>query len=145
MIDNLPKESDQVEIDNYKSATNKTVFKKVECQIQEEVDNRRYVVTDKKPKIVSAIGSVPKKGSSKICIIHDCSRPSGGAVNDLVSFEKSFKYQSLQEAIDIISQGHTWQKWIYLMLTGWLRFIQVIILLWASSGHLLVIVVQHTW
>ena len=105
VIDNLPKESDQVEIDNYKSATNKTVFKKVECQIQEEVDNRRYVVTDKKPKIVSAIGSVPKKGSSKIRIIHDCSRPSGGAVNDLVSFEQSFKYQSLQEAIDIIKPG----------------------------------------
>ena len=102
----MPKESDQVEIDNYKSATSSTLLKKVEFQIQ-EVDNRGYVVTDKKPNRVSAIGSVPKKGSSKIRIIHDCSRPTGGAVhvNDLVSFEQSFKYQSLQEAIDIIKPG----------------------------------------
>ena len=113
MIDNLPKESDQVEIDNYKSVTNKTVFKKVECQIQEEVDNRRYVVTDKKPKIVSAIGSVPKKGSSKIRIIHDCSRPSGGAVNDLVSFEQwknrpsepSMKQQEISIEVNVCMLG----------------------------------------
>ena len=41
-----------------------------------------------KPKIVTALGSVPKPQSNDLRIIHDCSRPVGASLNTYASLEK---------------------------------------------------------
>ena len=77
------------EMDNYKSAINKDVKCKVEKQVNVEISEGNYIRTKVKPKIISAIGTVPKPNSSDIRIIHDCSRPIGGSLNDYASIENT--------------------------------------------------------
>lgn len=91
--------------ENYKSATNKPVCELVEKQIKVEIEHGHYKLVTEKPTIVSAIGAIPKKDNKqKIRIIHDCSRPSGNALNDYAS-TSTFKYQNLQDAVDVITPG----------------------------------------
>ena len=52
----------------------------------------------KRPTIISALGAIPKPASNDIRIIHDCSRPSGGSVNDLAT-KFSVKYQTIEDAV----------------------------------------------
>ena len=94
-----------VEMCNYLSATGPDICHKVEQQIHEELDNGRYIVVTSKPKIVSALGAIPKKRSNDVRLIHDCSRPSGNAVNDY-AVNSHFKYQSMQDAVDPIKPGY---------------------------------------
>jgi hypothetical protein len=89
---------------NYKSATNIARRLKVEQQIIEELRNGRYIITDTKPKIISALGAVDKSDSGKIRLIHDCSRPPGSAVNDYAINEK-FSYSSMQDAAALVTPG----------------------------------------
>lgn len=91
----------QVDVDNYKSATTGENFARVEAQIKSEIHNGHYEIVQEKPTIVSAIGAI-KKQDSKVRIIHDCSRPPGKAVNDFAS-TNHFQYQSIQDAIDLIT------------------------------------------
>ena len=88
------------ECNNYLSATDSSVKRLVENQIIDEIVNGRYVVTSKRPTIISALGAIPKKGSSEVRLIHDCSRPVGVSLNDLAS-KDSVKYQTLEEAITL--------------------------------------------
>ena len=104
IIDSVPKNISNVEVQNYKSATNSSCYPKVEAQILDELSNGQYITVPTKPRIVSAIGAIPKKNSNKIRLIHDCSRPTGSAVNDFSS-HNPFKYQSLQDAVDLIQEG----------------------------------------
>ena len=90
-----------VELDNYKSATCLKNKKKVELQIKCEIDNLRYIIPDFKPKIVSALGAIEKKNSDSVRLIHDCSCHVGNAVNDFYAHDP-FRYQSLQDAVDLI-------------------------------------------
>lgn len=94
----------EVEVDNYKSATCAKNKHLVEKQIQEEIDNFRYEIVASKPKIVSALGAIPKKGSDKVRLIHDCSRPVGKSVNDLAEKDPFF-YQTIQDAVDLVQTG----------------------------------------
>ena len=71
-----------VEMDNYSSAMAENVRAQVESQILTEIQNGRYRIVDHKPRIVSALGAIPKKDSNKIRLIHDASRPVGEALND---------------------------------------------------------------
>ena len=56
LIDNSISVS-SVEVDNYSSATNN--HDKVEHQILEEIREGRYVISKKKPALVSAFGAIP--------------------------------------------------------------------------------------
>ena len=89
---------------NYRSATEEPNRTAVEKQILEEISNGRYLVTREPPRIISALAAIPKPGGNKIRLIHDCSRPHGGALNDLAEVE-SFKYQTLKDATEIIQPG----------------------------------------
>ena len=91
------------EMENYHSATRK-YKKEVEQQILVEINNGRYIPVHSKPVIVSALGAIPKKDPGKVRLIHDCSQPHGEALNDY-SFHDAFQYQTLQDAIDLISPG----------------------------------------
>ena len=92
------------EMDNYKSATCVKARDIVEAQIREESDNNRYVIAPRVPVLLSAIGAVPQKASSKLRIIHDCSRPYGSALNDF-AYNSHFKYSTIQDAVTAIKPG----------------------------------------
>ena len=109
IVDDIDLQCDQVEMDNYRSATCTENFAKVEHQIKDEIVNGHYKIIDHKPTIVSALGAIPKKGSNKVRLIHDCSRPVGKAVNDYATNNK-FKYQTLQNAVDLIKPGYYMAK-----------------------------------
>lgn len=109
IVDDVQLRCDQVETENYKSATCSKNIDKVEHQIKEEIANGHYKVVDHKPKIISALGAIPKNNSAKVRLIHDCSRPAGTAVNDYATKDK-FRYQTLQEAVDLIEPGHYMAK-----------------------------------
>lgn len=95
----------KVEIDNYQSATNAKARPYVEAQIREEIDNGRYKVVHEKPQIISALGAIPKnKEQTKFRLIHDASRPYGTAINDFAHHDP-FKYQSIQDAVNLIKPG----------------------------------------
>ncbi len=103
-INELSKITQRVEMDNYKSVTSGPFKDMVEAQIISEIEQGHYVVTEQKPLITSALGAIPKKSGSDIRLIHDASRPQGGAVNDY-AYNDPFKYQTLQDAIDQITPG----------------------------------------
>ena len=89
-----------VSVPNYRSATNPINRVMVEDQIRTEIANGRYVVVDSPAKITSALGAVPKSGN-KVRLIHDCSRPTGHAVNDMAT-ANHFHYVNIQDAVNII-------------------------------------------
>ena len=98
-------------MDNYSSTVAPAVRDKVENALLEEVAAGNYVISSKKPTIISALSAVPKPNSEEIRLIHDveCSQPSGSAVNDYADTE-SFKYQSLQDAIKLVKPGYFMAK-----------------------------------
>ncbi len=93
--------SEKIRCENYRSATDPVVKPAIEAQILEEISNGRYLVVSKPPDIISALGAVPKKGSDRWRLIHDCSRPEGRAINDMAENEY-FAYQTLDEALGLI-------------------------------------------
>ena len=97
---NLP----NVSVENYNSATNIDNRQKTEDQILYEISNGRYHAVQTKPRIVSALGVIPKGDPTKVRLIHDCSRPSGAAVNDFAAND-NFKFQSIQNAVDIVKEN----------------------------------------
>ena len=58
---------------------------------------------------MSALGAIPKPNSEDIRLIHDCSRPHGQAVNDYIT-TRSFKFQSLDDAIKLLKPGYFMAK-----------------------------------
>ena len=57
-----------------------------------------------KPKMVSALGVVPKKNSSEIRLIHDASRPTGYSVNSLASVD-GISYENTDVAVKHLKTG----------------------------------------
>lgn len=99
-----------VEMSNYKSATNELARQKVENQIISELESGHYRISSTKPRVISALGAVPKKDSSEMRIIHDCSQPQGNAVNDFAVQEEKQKYQTLDDALSLIKPGYFMAK-----------------------------------
>lgn len=97
----LPHE--QVETDNYRSATLPTFREKVENQIIAELAEGNYSLIENKPLITSALGAIPKSNSG-VRLIHDASRPEGRSLNDLASKEHC-KFQTFNEALSNISES----------------------------------------
>ena len=95
---------DYVQMSNYKSATCSDNFGPVESQIIEEISEGRYMVTDEPPRLVSALGAIPKS-SKGVRLIHDCSRPRGCAVNDFAPLGAKVRFQSLDDAVELLQPG----------------------------------------
>lgn len=77
----------------------------VDKQILTELENGRYRIINKKSNIISAFGAISKKNSENVQLIHDASgRPAGHALNDFATTHH-FKYQSVQDAVDLITPG----------------------------------------
>ncbi len=93
---------EDIECANYKSLDEYKAL--VEGQVNFELDHGHYKVASTKPRIVSAMGAIPKSDGKNVRLIHDCSRPPAGSVNSFALADK-FKYQTLQDAVDMISPG----------------------------------------
>ena len=67
---------------NYKWATNPTIEFLVEKNIRDEIQEGNCVITATKPTVVNVLGKILKLNSSnsKERLIHDCSRPHWHAV-----------------------------------------------------------------
>jgi hypothetical protein len=75
----------------------------VENQILEDIKEGRYIVVKDKPTIISALGAIPKPDGG-IRRIHDASQPAGSALNDYTSLESTIKYQSVKDAVSLITK-----------------------------------------
>ena len=93
-------EGPTIKVNNHKSAVSPTHKGAVQQQIETEIMHGRYRVVNKEPRIVSALGAIPKD-NGKIRLVHDCSRPVGNAVNDLAINQK-FSYASVDNAMALI-------------------------------------------
>ena len=89
---------------NYHSATALDQREKVEETILQEIKEGNYIISPIKPRIVSALGAIPKPDSSGIRIIHDCSMPKGKEVNSYITVDK-LKYQTIDDAVRLIKPG----------------------------------------
>ena len=92
---------EEVDCDNYSSATSPETRGKVEQVILEELQAGNYKVAESKPAIVSALGAVPKQDSDEIRVIHDASRPPGKSLNTFATDLKC-QYTSLDKVIDAL-------------------------------------------
>lgn len=98
-----------VDMPNYKSATNSAVRATVEETIRDKIRHGNYVISATKPTVVSALGAIPKPNSTEVRLIHDCSRPHGHAVNDYITTGK-FKFQTLDDATRALQPGYYMAK-----------------------------------
>ena len=86
---------------NYKSAT--VQYKdQVQAQILHELMMGNYMVVSSPPKIISALGAIPKPDPNAIRLIRDCSRPEGGCLNSYASVTH-FKYETVDDATKLIT------------------------------------------
>ena len=76
----------------------------MEKQIIDELANSRYVVSEQKPVIVSAMGAILKQ-NCKVRLIHDCSRPLEVSVNDYAHSTDKMCYQSVKDACSLVNEG----------------------------------------
>ncbi len=89
---------------NYRSATCVENRHIVESMIKREISEGRYVKVQEPPKLISALGAVEKPDSpNELRLIHDCSMPRGGALNDYAFDVEKLKYQTVQEAANLIT------------------------------------------
>ena len=89
-----------MEVNNYSSAL--LAHADVESQILAEIAEGNYKIVHDKPFIVSALGAIPKS-SGGIRLIHDASQPQGQAINDFAVNESQIRYQSVADAIQLIT------------------------------------------
>ena len=102
-------EFSEVEVENYKSALDSQNRDLVEEQIKTELVEGRYQVVSDKPIIVSALGAI-RKPNGKVRLIHDASRPVGGALNDYATDMDSCSFQTLDDAISLLDHGSYMSK-----------------------------------
>lgn len=83
-----------VELPNHASCYIKAKKELVHKQVLHEIESGNYIVTPHKPKIVSPLGAVDKPDGG-IRLIHDCSMPAGGSVNDYASLSEHYKFETV--------------------------------------------------
>ena len=77
--------------------------------ILEQIKSGNCVIVNDKPVIVSALGAIPKSGSSGDRLIHDCSMPKRKGFN-MYSEINHFKFQTLDDAIKLLQPGYFMEK-----------------------------------
>lgn len=92
------------EVPNHKSATATHMCDLVEHQIKSEIEHGNYVLSNKKPDIISALGAI-KKSDGGIRLIHDCSLPEGQAVNDYAELSEHYKFETVDSVVKNLKPG----------------------------------------
>lgn len=89
---------------NHPSAYSEANKCAVEEQIKTEIENGRYVITNKPPNIISALAAIPKQDSNDVRLIHDASRPHGASINDYAEGQ-SYTCSTVQTAAGLVNRG----------------------------------------
>ena len=97
MLVDLPQVPPDIICKNYKSTRDS--HEQVQAQILNEIQAGNYLISHHKPRVVSALGAIPKADSDKLRIIHDLSR---GGVNALAA-DTSVAYPSVDDALKLMS------------------------------------------
>jgi hypothetical protein len=90
---------------NHKSAVEPSVRDMVEDLIIKEIEAGNYVVTEERPTIISALGTVPKSDGS-LRLIHDCSLPMLGGLNSHAPEFSKCAYESVDDAMHCLKKGY---------------------------------------
>ena len=93
---------DPIQVANYRSC--QLYHSQVEQYIKHKIECNKYLITDEKPCIISALCAIPKS-NSKIILIHDASLPVGKLLNDYVTSDCSCAYMVIREAVKHVSPG----------------------------------------
>ena len=80
------------------------LFAQASEQIKVEILHGNYVEVKTVPLVISPLGVIEKPGGG-IRIIHDCSRPPGGAVNDYAPELDKQRFQSVDCAAKLVKPG----------------------------------------
>jgi hypothetical protein len=102
-IRNIDQDPVAVEKENYNSATCPENRNLVEKQILTEIEEGRYIVTQDKPIIVSALGAIRKPDSNGVRIIHDASQPTGKGLNDYACIFEKQSFQTIDDAAKLMT------------------------------------------
>ena len=80
------------------------LYKKASEQVKKEIEAGNYVFCDRKPNIVSPMAAIPKPDGD-VRLIHDCSRPSGRAVNDYCTSDWHQKFSTVDDAASMMTNN----------------------------------------
>ena len=100
--DNIPS---GISAKNHPSVSlNSPLYSKAHAQVLAEIECGNYVFADCEPKIISPMAALSKPDGG-IRLIHDCSRPAGSAVNDFVSNLDKHKFQTVDDAVKLVTKN----------------------------------------
>ncbi len=100
-VDNQSLNPAEVEVEHYRSATSQPAL--VEKQLRTALVQGHYEMVENKPTLVSALGAIPKSDGN-VRLIHDCSNPSGKALDDYAE-KINVRYQKVRRATSYLMQG----------------------------------------
>lgn len=90
---------------NYLSVYANESSRCIDDLIKSELQEKKYIVSDHKPKCVHSLGAVPKSGGGYRPIT-DCSRPVGKSVNSFMETTASvFSYQTVDYVCELMQPG----------------------------------------
>ena len=91
--------------DNYDSILETSTHKEMCELLQREVDEGKVSIVTTQPRCVHSLGAV-RKSNGSLRPITDCSRPESSSINNYMSSTfHSFTYNSVQDAVSVLSQG----------------------------------------
>lgn len=77
---------------------------KASAQVRKEIEAGNYVICDTQPAVVSPMAAIPKPDGD-VRLIHDCSRPTGKAVNDYCTSDWHQKFSRVDDAAALMTRG----------------------------------------
>ena len=80
------------------------MYEKATAQVKKEIESGHYVICETKPDIVSPMAAIPKPDGD-VRLIHDCSRPTGKAVNDYCTTDWHQKFSRVDDAAALMTPG----------------------------------------
>ena len=80
------------------------MYDKATAEAKKEIEADHYVIGKKKPDIISPMAAIPKP-EGDVRLIHDCSRPTGRAVNDYCTTDWHQKFSRVDNAAALMTPG----------------------------------------
>ena len=80
------------------------MYDKATAQVKKEIEAGHYVICGTKPDIISPMAAIPKPDGD-VRLIHDCSRPTGKAVNDYCTTDWHQKFSRVDDAAALMTHG----------------------------------------
>ena len=97
--------STSYECDNYRSVLKDGAFNFIDNLIMEELSQGKFVLADRHPACVHALGAIPKHDGS-FRPITDCRRPEGVSINNFMDTTfQTFNYVTMDQVAAMVSPG----------------------------------------